>query len=373
MVRDDRCPRVPGPWPSRGLALVLSLAILGALVSQVPFGELVASLRSVGRWPVIGTVLVALAEGLALELDKLRRILRHLGCPLSLRDVGAMALPAVALGALAPAQAEEVWKARQVQVRIGCPFGEALGIVAFDRGINLVSHLVLIAGGTGASWLGHGSLGTLAAALSLAFIAGIGGITLAARIAALGPLQRHAGILAFTGALRRTSPGFRAGMLAYACLANLALTGALWWMGRAAGVAWPLASAMAWRAGSVLLSKIPVSLGGLGVREGVLVAGLAQWTSSPVAVAVGLAFGLITAWVPPVFALSFQSWFRESMVRMMWDLRQGWRFVRRGRPGGSDGARAAGTSGGRDSGTGSPSDSPADAQDDGPQHSRQSQ
>lgn len=118
-------------------------------------------------------------------------------------------------------------------------------------------------------------------------------------------------------------------MLAYACLANLALSGALWWVGYAAGADWTLASALAWRAGSVIASKVPISLGGLGVREGVLVAGLAGWTASPAAVAAGLVFGLTTALAPPLVALGFWSWFRDSMDQMLRDLKQGLRGIRR--------------------------------------------
>jgi len=370
-VIGDRAPGSGGPWPSRGLALALSLAILTALVSRVPLGEVAAAFRSVGPWTVAATALAALIEGVLVDLDKIRRILWHLGFRLPIWEVARLAMPAVALGAVAPVQAEEVWKARQIRDRLGCPFGEALGIVAFDRGINLASHLVLAAGGLGAWWLDSGSGPVLAGSLTLAFLAALGGISGTARLVPAGSPGRHGGLASFTLALRNTTGGFRAGMLAYACLANLVLTVALWWMGVSAGAEWNLSSALAWRAGSVLCSKIPVSLGGLGIREGVLAAGLSRWTSEPVAVAVGLAFGLTTAVVPPLFALGFRSWFRESMDLMIRDLRRGSRFLHRGCTRDSERGRSGSRGTGRGPAAGPEEGDPGQSRQD--QDPRQSQ
>lgn len=337
------------PWPSRVLALLLSLAILAALVSRVPVSEVWADLRTIGPWPVAVTVLVALIDGIWVDVDKLRRILRHLGHAWSFWEVGALAIPALALGALMPAQGEEVWKARQMQVRLGTSFGEALGIVALDRGINLMSHGVLGIGGLLALWWDLEGGGHLLLPLICAYGAGLGVIWLAARVARLG--TEHAGIwTSLSGALRSTSGPFQAGMLAYACLANLALSGGLWWVGRAAGAHWTLASALAWRAGSVIASKVPITVGGLGVREGVLVVGLAGWTSSSAAVAAGLIFGLTTALAPPLVALGFWSWFQDSMDQMLRDLARGLRVIRR------SSGKARRPSGMALSGTGSPSE-----------------
>ena len=331
MVRPDRPAEHRGPWPTRALALGLSLAILAALASRMQVEEVAEALRSVGPWPWVVTLLVALLDGLVIDADKLRLLLRHLGFPASFRDAAALAIPATALGALAPAQVEEFWKARQVQVRLGTSFPEALGIVAFERGLNLVSHLVLAAAGLVSLALDPSFGWTLWLVLGGAYAAGLGGISLVSRVLRSGRLDRHAGAVAFLSALRRTSTGFRAGLLAYACLANLALSGCLWWMAIGAGVEWPLASALAWRAAAVVGSKVPVSLGGLGIREGVLVLGLSGSAEASLAVTVALLFGLTTSLAPPLFALGFWSGLRETTGWMIRDLGRGlrcWRSCR---------------------------------------------
>jgi len=314
--REDR----RGRWPSRALALGLSLAILAMLLSRVSPEEALGALAMVGPWPVLATVAVALIDGLLVDVDKFRRLLSRLGIRCSFREVATLSIPATALGGLAPAQAEEFWKARQLQRLLGGTYSEAMGLVALDRGINFASHLVLGGGALASLWLGAGCPWSLAAGVGVAYGLALGGMGLLSRLAGRVPADRHPRSRAFTGGLRRSSPGLRARILAYACASHLALSGCLWWMAIAGGAQWTLSEALVWRAASVLASKVPVSLGGIGVREGVLALGLSRAIPASVAVPVGLLHGLLTGLLPPLAALGFRSWFRETAEGMLRDL-----------------------------------------------------
>lgn len=316
--------RVGRTWPWA----VTTVAVLLVIVS-VPLDRVTEALGWIGVGPTLLAMVVAALDGILVDSDRLKRVCRHLGLDLTLRDAAALAVPATALGVVAPLQSDEVLKARQLSVRYGRPFAEALGIVVTDRGFSLVAHAALLAGGLAGLLSGAGPLGTVAVVATGTVACGTFLLALARAIASWPRLANHRVVGLFLGPFRALGPWFVAGMFAYALAADLALAVTLAVMAAAAGIEASFAAILVWRHGSILFGKIPVTVGGYGLREGALALGLSAYGEAPVAVAVAVAlwFGACASLVPSLVALAFRPFVAGALDCLKQDLTRGVREV----------------------------------------------
>jgi uncharacterized membrane protein YbhN (UPF0104 family) len=314
------------------LAFAVTAVILALMLAPLSWEALVEAVKAIGPAPVLVVAVVALIDGLPVEVDKFRRTCRHVGIPLTFRNSAALSLPATALSAVFPAQAEEFVKARQLSLLHGVGLEQAVGTVILDRGYNLGSHLVLLAGSLGAMAVGTTGPRALAAGLAAAGTAwgiGILMVSLVARWS--GRISSRRG-RALVQALRTASPRFNAGMVLYCGLAQIALAGALFFLTTSAGLAVPFAVVLAWRTGATLFAKLPVSIGGFGLREGALALGFASFGAAPTVVAASLLFGAVSVLVPSLAALAFYpllartlGYLQDDLVRAGRHLTDWWR------------------------------------------------
>lgn len=309
------------PW------VATTVVVLVVILLSVPLDRVAEALGWIGIGPTLLAVGVAVVVGLLVDSDRLRRVCRHLGLDVTLRDAAALAVPATALGAVAPLQSDEVLKARQLNVRHHRPFAEALGIVVTDRGFCLVAHAALVAGGLAGLAVGSGRLATTAAIAAAAFASGVFLLAMVRAIASCRRLANNRLIGPFSAPFRALRPGFVAGMFGYALAADLAVAATLAVMAGAAGLDAPFAAVLVWRHGSVLIGKIPVTVGGYGLREGSLALGLSAYGEAPVAVAVALWFGVCASLVPSLVALTFRPFLAGTVERLRQDLARGVREV----------------------------------------------
>ncbi len=309
------------PW------VATTVVVLVVILLSVPADRVAEALGRIGIGPTLLAAAVAVVDGLLLDSDRLRRVCRHLGLDVTLRDAAALAVPATALGVVAPLQSDEVLKARQLNVRHHRPFAEALGIVATDRGFSLVTHAALVAGGLAGLGYGSGPLGTAVAIALGTSVSGALLLALVRAIASVPSLANHRLFGPFSGPFRCLRPAFVVGMFGYALAADLAVAATLVVMAGAAGLEAPLAAVLVWRHGSVLIGKVPLTVGGYGLREGSLAVGLSAYGEAPVAVAVALWFGVCASLIPSLVALTFRPFVAETVERLRQDLAQGVREV----------------------------------------------
>lgn len=309
------------PW------VATTVVVLVVILLSVPLERVAEALGWIGIGPTLLAVAVAVVDGILVDSDRLRRVCRHLGLDVTLRDAAALAVPATALGVVAPLQSDEVLKARQLNVRHHRPFAEALGIVATDRGFSLVAHAALVAGGLAGLTFGAGPLGTTVAIALGTSVSGAFLLALVWAIASRRRLANHRLLGPFSGPVRGLRPGFVAGMFGYALAADLAVAATLVVMAGAAGLEAPVAAVLVWRHGSMLIGKVPVTVGGYGLREGSLALGLSAYGEAPVAVAVALWFGVCASLVPSLVALTFRPFVAGTVERLRQDLAQGAREV----------------------------------------------
>ncbi len=316
-------PRASRTWPW----VAVTLALLGIVLLSVPLDRVVEALAWIGPGPTLLAVVVCVVDGTLVDADRLRRVCRHLGLDMSLCEAAGLAIPATAFGIVAPFQVDEVLKARQLNMQHGRPFAEALGIVATERGFSLVAHASLLAGGLSGLWRGPpGASECLLVALGTAF-SGAVLLLLARALASWRTVADHRLFGAVAGPYRRLSPGFIVAMFAYALGVDLSVVATLQVMANAAGLDVPFAALLVLRHGSVLLAKVPVTVGGYGLREGSLALGLAAYGEAPAAVAVALWFGVCANLVPSLVALLFRPFVARSVERLREDLALGLREV----------------------------------------------
>lgn len=309
------------------LAVVVTALILALMLAPISLEAVLDAFREIGLVPMLPVALAGLIDALLVDVDKLRRTSRHLGIRLSFAQSAVLSLPATSLGVILPAQAEEFLKARQMSLRYGVPFGETVGIVLLDRGFNLGGHFVVLAGSLAA--LAIGGSGPWASGAGL-----LGGALMCGALVALVLFaarwvgsRRRASLQSLTWAARTTKPAFNGLMFCYSASVHLAFSLALLFMAHAAGLDLPFAAAVAWRSTAVLFGKIPITLGGFGLREGTLALGLAAFGPTPSAVAVALLFGVVSALVPALAALAFQPFLAKTLGLVHDDLRLGGRML----------------------------------------------
>ena len=280
--------------PSRRVRLVGSAIVLGVLLWMIPLDELWVAVRRVSPLVWLGTLMAFLA-GHAIAALKWRLLMidRHdigvrLWLPAHFAGLAAnLALPGIAGGDVVRA----AWVMRAV------PRAESVVVASLaDRAIDALALLALAS--LGAALLGRTGetarvvLTSVALLLLLGLVFGIGLLAWLRRRPSSGPLGRAAA--ASTLLLSRPHLAAAAFALSVAVQGLLVALNAR--LGTHAGVnvspgawllAWPLAK---------LVALLPISLGGIGVREAAL-AGFLQPFGAPASavVAAGLLWQTILA------------------------------------------------------------------------------
>lgn len=182
--------------------------------------------------------------------------------------------------------------------RHGAAPGTALASVALERltGVTLLALLIAACVPTLSPRLPASvELALLASAPAL--LAGLALLTLLDRVALRWlPSALQPSLLATSGGLRTllASPAEALILSAFGVAAALCGLGAAWVLGRALGIEQPLSMMIVVLGGAMLVSLLPISLGGWGVREASVVAMFGALGVAPErALAVSVAFGLL--------------------------------------------------------------------------------
>ncbi len=309
------------------LGIAVTCLILALMLTPLSPDTLVAAFARIGLLPVLVLVSVALADALLVDVDKLRRTSSHLGISLSFVQSAALSLPATSLGAVLPAQAEEFLKARQMSTHHDIPLSKTVGIVLVDRGYNVGSHLLVLAGSLAALAVGgSGRLALAAGVVGSALMCGAL-VALVSLVAQWAGKSQRASLQSLTWAARTARPAFNGMMFCYSSVTQLLFALALLLMAHAVGLNLSFAAAVVWRSSAMLISKIPITLGGFGLREGVLALGLGAFGPTSSAVAVALLFGVVATLVPALAALSFQPFLARTLGSVHDDIRLGGRTL----------------------------------------------
>ncbi len=278
--------------------IALTLALGGLLLRHVDIAEMAGLLRKLGAG---GLLLAAALMGLQAVMLAWRwhLLLRLLGQRLP----GPLAFRWVMVGlffnqALPSSVGGDVFRVWSLQRRGAAP-GTAFASVALERltGVTLLALMVAAC----VPLLGPGLPASAAWVLMLtgpALAAGLALLTLADRVALLRwlPAGLRPSLTATSGGLRKVlaSPPDALAVAALGLAASLSGLCAAWVLGRSLGIDQPLSAVIVVLGGAMLISVLPISLGGWGVREASVVALFGALGLAPErALALALAFGLL--------------------------------------------------------------------------------
>jgi uncharacterized membrane protein YbhN (UPF0104 family) len=199
-------------------------------------------------------------------------------------------------------------------VREGVPLAKGAMSVVFDRAFGVAALIMLVVVGIGLAWVKMGD-GQSSLALALSVVAPL--VVLSPLVffdkLVIPPVQRFldrrlehslwspvSRLVRFGETVSNTARRllFRtpdgAAALALSIVAQLAICVALWRLSLVLGTPIGLADALLVLPPSLLIAAIPISIGGWGVREGALTAGLmAIGVGRDAAIEVSLLFGLV--------------------------------------------------------------------------------
>ncbi len=276
------------------LKLAVSLGLIAWLAARVdlaPLGERLGAADAGWTLAALGVF----AAQLLVAAVRWKHIQQAIGAPLGLRDAVELALIGQFFSQTLPSAIGGDAVRAALAARRGVPAARAASGVLVDRGTALVVLVALVAlclpltATVAPDPALLGVLGALVAATAV----GLGVLVLAERhlLGRLAPGRIAGFATALAGDLRAAL--VRPDIVALAVAVHLGVIATMWLLAQALGIAVGFAACLVLVPPIVLLTTLPVSLAGWGVRESAAVAGFALvGVPAGEALALSVAFGL---------------------------------------------------------------------------------
>ncbi len=278
-----------------GLRVAASVTMLGFLLTRFDLSVL-NPIDELSSWTWVLTGVAVTFGAVILATLRWQRVLRALDLPSDLHTLLNHVLAGVFVSNFLPSTVGgDVLRVTRLSAGNGHP-PESFASVVLERltGFVVLPFITLVALVGNPSLLHLGTASHLALGLSLGTLAVLAVILLVAGNARLGArLAGHANWLGFLGAVHlgidrmRRHPGQAASVLVAALAYQLTIVLAAWAAGHALGLNMGWSAAMAFVPIVAIAQVLPLSVNGLGLREGALVLLLA-----PLGVATGQAVAL---------------------------------------------------------------------------------
>lgn len=278
-----------------GLRVVASTAMLGFLLTRFDLSVL-NPIDELSSWTWVGMGMTVTFGAVVLATLRWQRVLRALDMPSDLHTLLNHVLAGQFVSNFLPSTVGgDVLRVTRLSAGNGHP-PESFASVVLERltGFVVLPFITLVALIGNPTLLHLGTASHLALGLSLGTLALLGLILLVAGNSRLGArLAGHANWLSFLGAVHlgldrmRRNPAEAAGVLGAALAYQLTIVLAAWAAGHALGLNMGWSAAMAFVPIVAIAQVLPLSVNGLGLREGALVLLLA-----PLGVATGQAVAL---------------------------------------------------------------------------------
>ena len=269
-------------------------------------------------WVFLLLTVVGALPAFLLEPDRLARLARCAGVSLSAAEARRLTYPINSLSLIAPFQSAELLKARLLSAAQGLPYFTALGLLIMEKVYLLFATLALLL--LALAYQSFAGWGVLAWLLGLVLATPLLFAVLPKRLAARGHLPAF--LADALGSFREIPLAFCYSFMAL-CLFNQLFDAALFALALAAsGADVPLGISTVWVMLALLASKLPLTPGGLGLREGGLVWGLAAWAPSASLVAASLLFGVTKFVLPSLLTLGHLGAWRAALKQLRLDTQQ---------------------------------------------------
>lgn len=305
-------------WPV-AVQILGTGVLVGLLVRFVPVDEVLAHLHRASIGLVVAGVALAMMTRFVFAADRWRRIMRamdmHLGVP------GALFvwLGSYAVREVLPFKSGDLAKVLYLQLWGGHRADRVASTLVYDRANNLLAILLLML------------LGSVAAReqvplalIPVSLLAGLGMVLLLVsqrvRELVLLPFGRVGGRVAriaegLLSTWQELPAGKKVGLLLYATCAQVLRVSVLWCMLRAVGVLVPTSALFFLGALSMLVTNAPVSVAGVGTREGSVTLLFASFGDRSSLLAAAVLYTLAELIVPVAASLPFAPIFLGRCAR----------------------------------------------------------
>lgn len=278
---------------------LVTATLLYLVLRHLDFAEVSSRLSSLALAPLAASVILLAVQSIALLTWRWAKVLAAIDRPLASRSLLSAVIVSLFFNQVLPStvggDGMRAWHLK----RLGRPLGLAVRSVLIDRLIGLLALMLLSAAGAlvllpivqepaplwavlGAA--GLGSLAILAAPLFLRLRRWLPGARLRSMVETVA-LE--------VAALERTG-GLLLRLILVSLAGHLIGTTSIWFLALAMGIELPFLSAIAVFATAFLVSAIPISIAGWGLREGAMVIGLGLIGIAPgEAALLSIIFGLL--------------------------------------------------------------------------------
>ncbi len=120
------------------------MVLVTLVLWRVDLSAALVSLRGLPAWALALAAVTALSEELLLGPLKWRRVARAVGCPLSLRETWLVRLGSQPLRVVLPLKSGELATALYLERRHGLPLARGVSTVLFEKAVNLWALVLLL-------------------------------------------------------------------------------------------------------------------------------------------------------------------------------------------------------------------------------------
>ncbi len=297
------------------MRLVGPLLLVWVVWRFADFAELVDTFAQAAIWPLVAAVLLN-AVAIHAKLWRWRDLLRSVDVPLSVGSAYRAFLPSLYLGLVTPGRVGDALRIQYLKRDHAVGYADGLAVSIVDRLCDMYVLLAFVALGVvhlasavsvplaQTTWI---AIAAIAIAPAFLFVRGVAEPVAQWLYGRFSDGDAHEGLTVFFAALRRQVGLSLVGPVAITVLAFLTNYFQAWLVANAFGIELTFVDVAALLAISSLLSLLPISISGVGVRESFFALifpafGLAQ--------TLGIAFGLgvFAVIYVPTLLVGFLAW-----------------------------------------------------------------
>jgi len=286
------------------IPLLFSVLLLGVLFRKIGSESFSSSLSGVRTGLLTAAVLISVGVNVFMGTDIWRCILNRMGCPITYWSTLVIRAGCAPFKFLMPLKSGEISKAIALKRIEGFPLAKGLGSVIFHRFLLVCSVGLLFM--LGLIWNHPETLpGLLAAGLAL----GAAGYFLSRRPFFQKKLQLGALLSGFELGI-----GTRIALLGYCFLYMAAEVASSYILLLSAGVRAPVGLILLLVPVVILISHIPVAVGGIGTREAAIMVLFSGYAPAGSLLSAGLLISLVEYVLPVVIGVVFFKKFFDRFV-----------------------------------------------------------
>lgn len=293
------------------LVTAATIAIFFVIFAFVPFEKTVESLKNLRLSTVLLVLFISTAFNSIVYADRWRRSLAYVGIPLPLTEVMKVHVATGPVRLLLPVQTGELLTATALAKRAGVSIMKVIGTIMYNKLLTLAATLILLVGGLASGVSEITPLLGITAGTGLAVVVILLAFEMKATrnlfVKGAARINRALGEKAkkLLASFEYIPPRAKLFLLLYSIFFQFSEVISCYLIFRDLGISIPFGQLVVYVQILILASTLPISIAGIGTREGVALILLSQISSPESAVAAGIAYSFFEYLWPLVMGLPF--------------------------------------------------------------------